>query len=266
MSGRKRLQVEAIKDSTKLELKQSPTEHLARLSHRALFLANSAGGKTTLIANLLTKKEFYAGAFSAIYVWSPSVNHDGTWRKVKDYVRDVMHHDPKDHFFDEWDPPKVQEVIDGAFAVTKYQKDHGHKKGHNILVVVDDFADRPDIMHNNQGSGVLNSLFIRGRHANITVWLASQRPSLLSSTIRTQANLLYIWKQRSLKDENLLLDEWSALVPGGKKALKRLYDHATKQKYHFLMVDLMQPPERMFFHNLDTMLQLRSTMDDQDTE
>ena len=64
----------------------------------------------------------------------------------------------------------------------------------------------------------------------------------------------------------LLLDEWSALVPGGKKALKRLYDHATKQKYHFLMVDLMQPPERMFYHNLDTMLQLRSTMDDQDTE
>ena len=150
MSKKRPLQVEAIKDSTKLEMKQSPTDHMPRLSHRALFLANSAGGKTTLIANLLTKREFYAGAFSAIYVWSPSVNHDGTWGKVKRYVKEVMDMDPKDHFFDTWDGKKVQEVIDGAFAVTKYQKEHGYRKGFNVLIICDDMADQPSILHNNK--------------------------------------------------------------------------------------------------------------------
>ena len=267
MSKKQPLQVEAIKDKTKLEMKQSPTDHMPRLSHRALFLANSAGGKTTLIANLLTKKEFYAGAFSALWIFSPSVHHDGTWGKVKKYVKEVMDMDPKDHFFDTWDGKRIQEIIDGAFAVTKYLKEHGYKKGHNVLICVDDFADRPDVMHNNMGSGVLNSLFIRGRHAGITVWLASQRPSLLSSTIRTQANVLYIWAQRSNKDLQVFLDEYSALVPGGKKALLKLYTHATRQKYHFLMIDLMQPTERMFYHNLDMMLQLRNPeIDDDENE
>ena len=122
-------------------------------------------------------------------------------------------------------------------------------------------------MHNNQGSGILNSLAIRGRHAGITLWVASQRPSLLSSTLRTQANVIYIWRQRSGKDLQVFLDEYSALVPGGKKALLKLYAHATRQKYHFLMVDLMQPTERQFYHNLDMMLQLRSSeIDDDENE
>ena len=114
---------------------------------RALFLANSSGGKTTLIANLLLNKRAYRDVFSAIYVFSPSVHHDGTWGAVKKYVRDELHKKEEEHFFDEWDSKKVQEIVETAFAVTKYHKDNGHKKGHAILIIVDDFADRPDIIH-----------------------------------------------------------------------------------------------------------------------
>ena len=85
------LQVEPIKDPTKLDIRQSKSPHLPKLPLRSLFLANSSGGETTLIANLLLNKRAYRDVFSAIYVLSPSVHHDGTWGALKKYVRGELH-------------------------------------------------------------------------------------------------------------------------------------------------------------------------------
>ena len=35
--------------------------------------------------------------FSAIYVFSPSVHHDGTWGAIKKYVRDELYKNLDDH-------------------------------------------------------------------------------------------------------------------------------------------------------------------------
>ena len=83
--------------------------------------------------------------------------------------------------------------------------------GHAILIIVDDFADRPDILHSAGGS-ILNSLAIRGRHANISFWVASQRPTLLSTVLRTQATSLFVFRQRSVRDLLAFLDEYNAIV------------------------------------------------------
>ena len=242
------LKVEPIKDSTKLEIRQSKTPHLPRLPMRSLSLANSSGGKTTLIANLLLNPKAYRDVFSAIYVFSPSVHHDGTWGAVKKYVTQELGKKEEEHFFDEWDAKKVQEIVSTAFAVTKYHKDNGHTKGHELLLIVDDYADRPDILHAAGGS-ILNSLAIRGRHANISFWVASQRPTLLSTVLRTQATSLFVFRQRSVRDLLSFLDEYSALVD--KTTLEAMYDYATSKPYGFMMVDLMRPVEQMFHANLD---------------
>ena len=161
------LTVQPIKDSTKLDIRQSKSANLPKLPMRSLILGNSSGGKTTLIANLLLNKKAYHDVFSAIYVFSPSVHHDGTWGAVNKYVTNDLGKKEKEHFFDERDGNNVHEIVSTAFAVTKYHKDNGHKKGHAILIIVDDIADRPDILHSAGGS-ILNTLAIRGRHANIS--------------------------------------------------------------------------------------------------
>ena len=74
---------------------------------------------------------------------------------LKKYVRDELNNKEDEHFFDDWDGQKVQSLVDEAFAVTRYHKENGHKKGHAILIVVDDVADRPDILHSAGGS-ILN--------------------------------------------------------------------------------------------------------------
>ena len=122
------LKVEPIKDPTKLDIRQSKSPHLPKLPMRSLFLANSSGGKTTSIANLLLNKRAYRDVFSAIYVFSPSVHHDGTWGALKKYVRDELNKKEEEHFFDDWDGKKVQSIVDDAFAVTRYHKENGHKR------------------------------------------------------------------------------------------------------------------------------------------
>ena len=116
------------------------------------------------------------------------------------------------------------------------QKKAGGKRLFSVAVIIDDWADRADVLHRGDGGGVLNSLFIRGRHANISCWIASQRPTLLSTTLRTQATSLFVFRQRSMKDLLTFLDEYSASVP--KKTLEKIYTVATREKYNFLMVDL----------------------------
>ena len=146
------LDIEPIRDPSKLEIRQSKTPHLPRLPMRSLFLANSSGGKTTLIVNLLLNKKLYRGVFSSFYIFSPSVHHDGTWGALKKYCREELGKPEEEHFFDEWDASKVQTLVDDAFKVTKFHKENRHQQGHAILIVCDDFADRPDVVHSAGGA------------------------------------------------------------------------------------------------------------------
>ena len=148
----------------------------------------------------------------------------------------------------------IQKIIDDQAAIVKYHKDEGHKKSHQILVVVDDFADRPEIVHRSNGGGILNSLFTRGRHFMNSIIICTKKPTLISTTIRENATPLIIWKQRSSKALEVLLNEYDAMVPGGKDTLHAMYEYATKEPYHFLYIDLLRPSSEAFFKNFNVRL------------
>ena len=105
------LDVEPIKDPTKLEIKQSKTPHLPRTPLRMLACAASFSGKSTVVANMILNKRMYRGVWDSIYIFSQSVHHDGTWGEVKKYVREEMGKDPEKHFFPEWDVEAIQQII-----------------------------------------------------------------------------------------------------------------------------------------------------------
>ena len=173
----------------------------------------------------------YRDVWDAIYIFSQSVDHDGTWGEVKKYVREHMGKDPSNHFFNEWDLDAIKKIISDQKAIVKYHKDEGHKKSHQILIVVDDFADRPEVMHQAGGAGILNMLYTLGRHYMISTIICSQKPTLISTTIRENATSLIIWKQRSSKALEVLLNEYDAMVPGGKASLLAMYEYATTLQF-----------------------------------
>ena len=43
--------------------------------------------------------DIYKGCSNRIYVWSPSIEVDNTWKPVKDYVRDHIKPNDRDNYY-----------------------------------------------------------------------------------------------------------------------------------------------------------------------
>ena len=121
------------------------------------FLAPSGMGKTTtLIAMLLGP---YSRVFDQIHVFSPSVEVDSAWQPVREFAK----HLEGSTFHSEWNEPALRQILEDQRAKIKNLKDAKSKKPlPQILTIIDDFADRYDIMH--AASNIFTTLFIRGRH------------------------------------------------------------------------------------------------------
>ena len=135
----------------KATFRQSKTEILPKLPLRALVLGPSSGGKTTMITRLLIDEQFYRGAFSEIYWFSPSASVDPGLDALRDYVAQIQDQEERPTFHDDFDPTFVRDILERARSVTENQKSKGSAKRFNVLVVIDDHADRPDLLKKTGG-------------------------------------------------------------------------------------------------------------------
>ena len=131
-----------------------------KLPMRSMLVGPSGSGKTVLPTNMIL--DIYKECFSRIYIWSPSIAVDNTWRPVKNYIRD--HIKPSDRekcYFDSYDPAELEQVINTQKKITDYQKEQKHKDIYQIRIVIDDFADDTNFTLKSQ---LLHQLYKRGRH------------------------------------------------------------------------------------------------------
>ena len=93
---------------------------------------------------------------------------------------------------------------------------------------------------------MLNTLFVRGRHLQISTLVSSQKLRLVSSTIRVNLQFLCVWRLRNQHELESLLEEVSAVYD--KKTLMQMYKMATDEPYSFWYVLLTaKKREEMFF-------------------
>ena len=78
------------------------------------------------------------------------------------------------------------------------------KKLYQVLIICDDLADVPQLHRPN---GALDTLFIRGRHMQISTWVSSQKLRLISAAARVNMQFLCCWRLRNQHE----LDEGAAL-------------------------------------------------------
>ena len=63
-----------------------------------------------LLTNMIL--DIYKGCFSRIYIWSPSIEVDSTWKPVKYCIRDhIKPNDREKCYFDSYDPSELEQVI-----------------------------------------------------------------------------------------------------------------------------------------------------------
>ena len=75
-------------------------------------------------------------------------------------------------FFEEFNPEDMEKIIDTQHKVIEYQKKHKMKKLFGILCILDDISDDPRVSRHNK---LLNSLYVRGKHNNISIITSVQR-------------------------------------------------------------------------------------------
>ena len=130
------------------------------------------------------------------------------------------------------------------------------KKLYQVLVVIDDFADTPQL---HKPHGALDTLFIRGRHMQISTWVSSQKLRLISAAVRVNMQFLCCWRLRNQHELDAVIEELSALLP--KEQLYRLYEQATREPYSFLFVYYLKPRNEMFFKRFEERFALEREAD-----
>jgi hypothetical protein len=191
----------------------------------------------------------YRRAFSAVYVFSPSVELDSAW----DIVRES--HLPslklRGGLYAEWEEKTLRGILDEQRSRVHEEKKARKSEISQILVVIDDHADNPAVVHSN--SNLLVTLCIRGRHFGCNTWISSQKLTALSLIMRVNFQFMIVWRLRNYKEIEAVIEELSALYP--KKVLLEMYHLATDEPYGFWVV-LMTAKKKseMFYKGFDEKL------------
>ena len=239
------------KQMTEYTVKQSKYDIVGKLPIRSIILGPSGSGKTVLLQSMIL--DLYRDCFDRIYIFSPSIDVDHTWKPVKEYIEKhmkVSHTDKEPIYFDHYDPEALANILDIQHKITMHMKSQGRTKMFQILVIVDDFADDPSF---TRQSKILHSLYTRGRHNMISTITATQKFSSIHPIIRVNATELYVYRLRNYKDLETFTDEVSAVADN--KTLMELYNLATSEPFSFLYVKLTAKSKKdMFYMNFSKKL------------
>ena len=171
-------------------------EHVPKLPMRSMTLSPSGGGKTVLLQNMML--DICRGCLNRIYMFSPSIDIDHTWRPVKDYIaKGIKPNDRESLYFGRYNPVGLEAIIDKQHKVTSYLKSQGQTQIFQILVVMDDFADSPEFARQSKS---LHKLYIRGWHQCISTITSTQVYQVISPIVRKSLTHLFVFRLRDAAD------------------------------------------------------------------
>ena len=140
-------------------------------------------------------------------------------------------------FFDSWDEEALDEILKTQKAVVAHQKkEKAGKQIYGICVIVDDFADTPQVMASRQGGNALNQLLVRGRHMMISTFILTQKLRLAGSILRVNTQGIICFRLRNRLELDAIIEELSAVYD--KKILMEMYQLATAEPYSFWYINL----------------------------
>ena len=225
------------------EVKQPKDPIVPRLPMTGMLVGPSKSGKSTALVSMILEQ--YRGCFERVIIFSPSINVDDSRRPVKKYIEEVMKvpTDREQVYFEGWDESALRRIINQQRKITETSKQLKMKQLYQILVVIDDHADSP-ALHKKTGDAALDTLFIRGRHFQISTIVSTQKLRLISNAVRVNSQFFMVWRLRNQLQKDSLLEELTALVP--KADLEAMYEAAVSEPYSFLYIYLLNSRDEMF--------------------
>jgi hypothetical protein len=190
--------------------------HGISIPARIIVSAPSGTGKTNFVCNFIQHMCSGKGTFADILVLT------------KDKSEPLYE-------FLETKGVNVQEGLHNLPDLNKMDKDVNH------LIIIDDL-----MLAKNQDQ--VQEYFIRCRKKNVTIMYLAQHFYKIPIIVRQNSNYFVILKAGNKKSLNLMLNEFSVGVT--KEQLMKMYEHATKDKFNFLLINCDESdPEKKYRHN-----------------
>jgi hypothetical protein len=209
-----------------------------------LMVAPSGVGKTTLLMNMICKKEYYGGKFQEdhVLVWTTTKDLDPTWSSP--WLKGVV---DRDNIFDSFAQDHLQEVVDHI----KTEREQGEHAPY--LFIFDDMITEGICSTNPWMVGMLEKLSMWGRHVGISTIILSQKYNMISKKIRLRDTIDWIIFKVSKEEEKEICEEQSGRLD--KLQFQHIYQHATNQKYGFLHISgQTQDPAKKYRRNFEVYL------------
>ena len=197
-----------------------------QLNFFMLICGKPASGKTSLILNLITKKnKCYNCKFNRIYVFSPSlITMNG------DPFGDL----PDDQLFADLKLPDLENVLEDI-------RDSGEK----ILFIMD------DVVNDMKNAGVLtmlNKMLMNRRHlagagGSCSFIITTQVYNKIPITIRKTATQIILYSTKNKREIETIYDEL-ILIP--KEDFFQILKYCFDKQYNFIYIDVNKKHDKMF--------------------
>jgi len=202
-----------------------------------ILAAPTASGKTQILLNTLLR--YYRDMFARIWFFSPSIKLDPSYAPLRKYLEKMSDQDKEPLMFEDLDQQALGRILDDQRAICEELRKRKQPIP-QVCVVLDDLADRGDILQKRQGAASggswLVSLATRGKHFGVTWMISSQVLNLVGTVIRKNCRCMCVWRLRNHKEVETLCEELSGVYD--KNTLMEMYREATAEPYSFMFVRL----------------------------
>lgn len=185
-----------------------------------LVIGKIKSGKSVLLANLLSRKEFYKDYFDIIFLFclSASTVLKGNVPQIKE-----------ERIYTDGDPAKLQAIIN---AQKELMKTTEWKKCPSILILCDDMASETKFMN----SPALRNVFFAGSNSKIYCWITSQSYVKIPRSLRLNADSIIIFHGATQSEWDRFVDEHQP-AELNKKQFLDLCHYASDKPYDFLFAN-----------------------------
>lgn len=199
------------------------------LPFRICAIGKTGCSKSTLLGNLLLRKDFYRNDFSPenIFIFSGSLNGD---HKLKTMIEQLEI--PDSNLFSDYDEDIGNTIYD--MLVDNYnQKIEEKKSPENSLIIFDDLGFSNLQNRNSQKNSFLDRLFSNGRKFLISTITLNQRITQLLTSARAQCSALFLWSPTN-SDLNIIEQQFNYV---DKKKFIDMVRKNTEKRHDFLVID-----------------------------
>jgi hypothetical protein len=194
--------------------------------------ARAGGGKTTLLLNLLMKKESpWYKHFDLIFLISPTAANDD---KMQPLIEDI-----EDRHYEDLNNDVLEDIL---AKIEAYKERHERKKrkGKPIFCIIYD-----DCIHQIKGknASLVTKFATTARHLYIVnIYLLQKYNSYMPTLIRSNLTVTSFFHTENEGELDSFIKEQS----GSEHKLRALYNFATATPYSFLHINSYSQPTRYF--------------------